>query len=146
MTANSNVVPFDVRLIKKQHMIVLYNNPILSSIFDDPAQTLWLGCSQIYLNHLASNLWTTNIPDEDKCLRKQKEATKNGQSNDTGNIGHKTQNDKNQKDDQDRPHQKSRGEPMCSRNINNYCFIQDTSRNIHIVQPGYYRNVACTPN
>ena len=41
---------------------------------------------------------------------------------------------------------------MCSLRINSYCFMQDTSRDIHIVKsshivfPGYYRNVSCTLN
>ena len=65
-------------------------------------------------------------------LEKTEGSTKNGHSKDTGNIGHKTQNEdttkkkrntENQKDEQHEPHQQTEGEPRCSRRASRFCFL-----------------------
>jgi hypothetical protein len=57
--------------------------------------------------------------------KKHHEGTiKNGQSRDTGNIGHKTQNENKQPG----------GEPTCSRRTSSSCFLYDTQCVTHIVK------------
>ena len=85
--------------------------------------------------------------DNSSCVRENRKSMQNGQSRDTGNIGHKTQNEGKQnikthyntKKNKKTWNSHNRGETRCFWSVNNAWILQDTGR-----LPAMSRIVVCT--